>query len=67
MQFLSNGTDIAVGSLPEEKLIVAMHPRTWQVPVSINDDAVRDAKADRDEIAKRQESEEDENDEGTNS
>ena len=67
MQFLSNGIEIVVGSLPEEQVIVARQPRTWQVPVSINDDAVRDAKSDRDEIASREEIEEDGNDEDTSS
>lgn len=67
MQFLSNGSEIVVGSVLEEKVIVAAHPRTWQVPVSINDDGVRDAKADRDEIAQREDIEEDENDEGASS
>lgn len=66
MQFLSNGTSIIVGSLAHEQLVVAMHPRTWQVGVSINDAAVRDAKADRDEIAQREEIEEDESDESGN-
>jgi hypothetical protein len=67
MQFLSNGTSIIIGSLPDEQIVLAMHPRTWEVGVSINDAAVRDAKADRDEIAKREDIEEDEADESTDS
>ena len=43
------------------------NPRTWQVAVSINDAAVRDAKADRDEIAQREEPDEEASDEPTNS
>lgn len=54
MQFLSDGSKIVVGSLPDEEVVVAMHPRTWQVAVSINDVAVKDAKTDRDEITKRE-------------
>jgi hypothetical protein len=65
MQFLSNGAEIVIGSLPHEKVVVAMQPRTWQVAVSIDDAAVKDAKTDRDEIAKREDIEEDENDEAT--
>lgn len=67
MQFLSNGTSITVGSAPADQVVVAMHPRTWQVGVRINDAAVRSAKADRDEIAKREDVEEDEGDDSTNS
>jgi hypothetical protein len=59
MQFLATGTEIAIGALAEETVSVAAQPRTWQVATSINDAAVKDAKADRDEIAKREEIEDD--------
>jgi hypothetical protein len=58
MQFLSDGKKIRVGSVPKESVVVERKPRTWRVSVSINDNAVRDAKADRDEIANREDIEE---------
>ncbi len=67
MQFLSDGDKIVVGSNPDEAVVVEKDPRTWQVPVSINDDAVRDAKTNRDEIAKREDFEEDSSDDTANS
>lgn len=66
MQFLSDGDKIVVGSLLGERVVVERDPRTWQVAVSINDAAVRDAKADRDEIAKREDMDEEASDESTN-
>lgn len=66
MQFLSDGAQIVVGSLPNERVVVERNPRTWEVAVSINDAAVRDAKADRDEIANREDTDEEESDESTN-
>lgn len=67
MQFLSDGDKIVVGSLPVEQVVVERLPRTWQVAVSINDAAVRDAKSDRDEIAQRQDIEEEASDESASS
>jgi hypothetical protein len=67
MQFLSDGDKIVVGSLPNERVVVERVPRTWQVAVSINDAAVRDAKADRDEIAQREHVEEESSDESPSS
>jgi hypothetical protein len=66
MQFLADGETIAIGTIPSEQLVINKTPRTWPVDVSISDAAVRDAKADRDEIVRHDDFEEEAVDESSN-
>jgi hypothetical protein len=66
MQFLSMDGKIVVGSAADEMVAVDSTPRTWQVAVGINEVALQDAKANRDEIAKHDDPDDEASDETTN-
>jgi len=67
MQFLADGGEhIVIGELAGQKLIVDPNPRTWQIPVRLNEEALTDAITIRQEEEEhlRAEVEEDEADDG---
>ncbi|WP_428940976.1 TIR domain-containing protein [Fontivita pretiosa] len=64
MQFLANGGDrIVIGNVNSEKIVVDSQSRTWQIPVRLNEEALADAIAIRqEEEAHLRDEEEDEDD-----
>jgi hypothetical protein len=50
MQFLANGGDgIILGTSDDEKIVIDPQPRTWKIPVRLNEEALGDAVAIRQE------------------
>jgi len=50
MQFLANGADrITIGQTDDEALVISSEPRTWQIAVSLNQSAIKEAVAIREE------------------
>lgn len=66
MQFLANGRDqIVIGDSDDEQIIIDAQPRTWTIPVRLNESALTDAIALRqdEEPHLREENQEDDTDE----
>jgi hypothetical protein len=63
MQFLANGNEhIAIGDSDEESIVIDPQPRTWNIPVRLNEDALAEAIAIRQEEEPHLRAEEDHDD-----
>lgn len=52
-QFLSNGAaEISIGTIPEQQIVFSASPLNWEVPVSINESALENAKEKRSEVVR---------------